>query len=337
MAPPLIQWNATNLMPLTGTSPTLDNMLRSVDALVSSHSLYWGVVTRDVTGSDYHALVLAPISSSATPGQRVVLTGDFTGSTSDFFQIRTIGTPETNTANTLYMGFTPNIDENGGGSYNIGGWNSDIPFGSNVRWSKYWPVGARAGATWVQCVESAETLMFVFRGPSNYVIAGSAGAIVSGYDSGSSENGRVYGMVTSGGGITALFWSSSTTFFGNSTTSTINHAGVFVVSGGVAHRQWDLIEKVTTLQVNASLPGPMKSSNMSIVGIPIALASTINARAVGYYRQMYMFNDTIATPVQYVLSGSSVNDAQVVGIMLSLGNDTVTADTVLFISTGSSI
>jgi hypothetical protein len=179
--------------------------------------------------------------------------------------------------------------------------------------------------------------MLIFRGPTNFVTAVQAGAIISGYDSGSSEAGRVFGMATSGTGISSLFWASATAFFGNSTTLGLNHAGVFVVSGGIAHQQWDLFEKITTQVVNAAMPGPMRTQNMSIIGVPIALASTITTRAVGYYRQMYMFNDTFASPVQYVLSGSSINNAQVVGIVTTLGNDAATSDSVLFLSTGSSI
>jgi hypothetical protein len=163
------------------------------------------------------------------------------------------------------------------------------------------------------------------------------GAIIQGYDSGSSESGRVYGMTTTGTtAIATTVNAGATNFLGHNATSNNTHAGVFAVSGGIANREFQLVAKsLTTTFAGTSFPGQLITTEQSIIGIPIPVYATANDRAVGVYRQLLAFQDDYAYPFGLIMSGTNSLNARTVGVYMTFGSTSTTTDALLFLSTGS--
>lgn len=341
MPPPLLQFAAVGPVAISGSgAPDKNSVLRTLSSLITSSSLCWEVDNTDITGSNVVALVLRPRQSSATPNMRVVICGDFSQANSGTFMqaYQAVGTADDAPAGDLMIGFAPNTAEYGSGSYVAGRWDGPAPFGTNPRWSKYWSMGTRSNMQYIGLVESTETLFIYTKKASsgegtNY--AAYVGAIISGFDSGSSESGRVYGMGTTGQeSANTGFWSSQALFMGQTEVVNSSHFGCFLTSGSYASNGWDLITHLYTMNEAAAFPGSTTSNGQSIVGQPVLMTSTVTPRSPGYLRQVYMHQDSYSSPIALVVSGANSATGQVVAVIWSPANQTV-CDSLLFGSTGS--
>lgn len=296
--------------------PTKQQVMATYHALFEQATL-WEIDHVDVTGSLYEAIIVRPLSSSATPNMRVIITQDATGS-ADFWQDRDFGAAETNAANNLQIGLTPDITENGGGSYTDGGFFSEQPFGSNVRWSKYWSVGDVSVENvndLAFLIESQESVVIGYRGFRTALHAGFVGAILESFDASTGEeDGRVYGMITAGTTDIASFGNSSTTWLCNAGNVNAPHAGVFIVSGsspnGPGGYDWVWMRRLDAegydgASVN-SKRGEFTTNEFRLTATPISYAAVHGATqqyALGTLRQCYIIQDFIG--LLGVVSGSA--------------------------------
>lgn len=348
MALPTLTWNLVG--PVAITSGTVipggitgEKMkpyyMYTLKNLINSSS-YWLVDVQDNTGSMTEALVLKPITSSATPNMRVIVTGNLSGvlggsPVSTVMQDRAAGTPEACAVPGLMVGFTP--DNSANTTWVTGSWNSDKPWGSNVRWSKYWFAGFPSEPlAQMYLIESSEALFIGLKGRrgSTHHYGAIVGAFIQSADSGSGEKnvgnvGRVFGMSCVGPGSNAQgptsTWLTNTydsvnnlgPFGCNANIDYSTYTGVFIVSGGIPNgtngdnqNYWELCARATklTLDIPASTEttgdrGTNVTSGETLVGIPLAIQSVASPfRMIGFLRQIYAVHDlpglvTIATGV----------------------------------------
>lgn len=341
MAPPALQFSSVGPIGISGSgAPDKNSILRTLSSLISTHSLCWQIDTSDVTGSTLQALVVKPTTSSGTPNMRIIFAGDFTQPNSGSFMAKYTagGAIDDATSGHIMIGLAPNINEYGSGTYVAGRWDGPAPFGTNPRWSKYWSMGTRAGMTHIGIIESTETLFVYMKNSgagTGTTFGGYAGAIISGFDTQTSENGRVYGMITTGGtSINSAFWATQLNFMGQYEVANDSHAGCFITSGSYASNEWDLITHLFSMSENAGFPGSTGSPGSTIIGQPITMISTITPKSIGYMRQVYMHQDSFSVPVSLIVSGANSSNGQIVAVAFSPTNNAV-SDTVLFGSTGS--
>lgn len=357
MSPPVLTWNIVGPLQITSGNITFNagqkpksHIMSTLTTLINS-STYWQVEISDTTGSAVEALVLRPNASlSAIPNMRIIATMNQTGALGGAanaltMQDRTAGTVDTYTANTLQVGFSPNISNSP--TWVTGSWNSDKPWGANVRFSKYWAIAASQNASIDQMylIESSETLLIGLKGRKGDTahFAWYGGAIIAAFDSGSGEsNERVYGMSTVATSMASNFnGNASLGPFGHSTGTGSDRMGVFIVSGGIANtystgsvnqNYWELCTKLRigtfSSQGDGGDRGTTTTTEDTLVALPIAIASNAAPyRMIGYARQAYMIQDFPALlPIATGVNGSSV-------VGYTFGRDVTAAnDTVAFLN-----
>lgn len=314
-----------------GRTVTKNEVMGSLNKLINSSS-YWSVETFDVTGSLLEAMVLAPTASSPVADMRILVTGNATGST-DFWGMRTNTLVESDTNNQIQVGLCPDINENGGGSYTAGHFLSDIPFGTDVRWSKYWSAGDPElidDIELVYIIESIECLWIGFSGRRTAQHGALLGPFGVSFDDGSGETDRrVFGMMCSQGtAIQTAFHGATTQFGGHSATANTNHAGFFTVSGSTPNGPsrnmkniWDCTPKLASMTVIGQLDvnyGYMTTSEENFVGVPVMFVrADTPTRLVAMSRQLYMIQDVPAQSA--IVTGT--NGFTTVGY--SIGNDSL--------------
>ncbi len=353
MTPPLLTWNLVGPIQISSGNITFNSgqkpkshIMSTLSRLVNS-STYWQVEITDTTGSVVEALVLRPNASlSATSNMRIIATMNQSGAlggtpSAQTLQDRQAGIAETFVANTLQMGFSPDVSNSP--TWVTGSWNSDKPWGSNVRFSKYWAIPASQNSSLDQMylIESSETLLVGIKGrkgdTAHFVWYG--GAICASYDSGSGEtNQRIYGMSNVNATLTQTFNTVSTSGpFGHSTSAAVDHMGVFIVSGGIPNtyatgvnnsNYWELCSKLRvgtfSMQGDAGDRGTTMTSEETLVALPIAITSVASPfRMIGYVRQVYMVQDFPA--LLPIATGSSATTVigYTFGRDVTTGNDTV--------------
>lgn len=331
-------------------------LMYTLQRLIQSSS-YWLVDVQDVTGSATEALVLKPNPDySSTQNMRIIATMNVSGAlggatTTQIMQDRTAGVADTATTNAFLMGFTPDVTPNN--VWVTGSWNSDRPWGPNVRWSKYYTgfLNGTNPADQMYLIESQETLWVGFkgrRGNTNHYGIG-CGAFIQSCDSGSGEQvtgstGRVYGMTMTAATFGATWLSTLTSgFFGNTTTVNACLAGVFPVSGGVPNaptatgaansNTWELVSRVAQATLagasdTSSDRGQHTTSTESLIGWPIPIVSAASPmRLIGFLRQTYMTQDFPAL----MLIATGVNATSTVGI--TFGPDSLnSSDAIVFLN-----
>lgn len=331
-------------------------LMYTLQRLIQSSS-YWLVDVQDVTGSATEALVLKPNPDySSTQNMRIVATMNVSGAlggatTTQIMQDRTAGAADTATTNAFLMGFTPDVTPNN--VWITGSWNSDRPWGPNVRWSKYYTgfLNGTNSADQMYLIESQETLWVGFkgrRGNTNHYGIG-CGAFIQSCDSGSGEQvtgstGRVYGMTATAAFMgTAFLGNTAQGPFGCGSTANTTFTGVFPVSGGVPNaptatgaantNTWELCSRQYTLSPAAASDtaadrGQNTTSAESLIGWPIPIVSFAPpVRIIGFLRQIYVNQDMPG--LLQICSG--VNATTTVGI--TLGADTLsTCDNIIFLN-----
>lgn len=270
---------------------------------------YWTLVETPNTGTT--SLLFRPNATYSTSSNcNIVLAYNITGSTA--YRAPDDAAAAGTTQYRLAVGLTPDITENGSGSFR--GQNADRPFQTatgNPRWSGYWFCANTGSISASFVVESEDNIFIGFkdRSSTSGTFGFLAGAIIESYDSLSGENNfRLYGMLTSGPtNIAATFWSTLTAFFGNTSTNSTNHAGVFIVSGGVANGDassglntniWQYAFKDGTQTVGYDDYSTWKATPAGSrqIGYPVsAYGATVGNvapfRALGIYRGIFHASD----------------------------------------------
>ena len=341
MVLPTLTWNLVGpLTIVSGTaeaggtigSNTKQYLMYTIQQLVKA-STYWLVDVQDVTGSSTEALVLKPNPSlSATPNMRVVLTMNVSGVLGGanpigrIMQDRSAGTAAANTSGSLLIGFTPDNSPNP--TWVTGSWNSDQPWGSSVRWSKYWGfyLSQTINSELMYLIETSETIWIGIMGREGVSkhFCGGAGAYIQSADSGSGEMnvggvGRVFTMFVVNAGNNGLgpaaTWLTNGIanvnqlgpFGSNTNISDATYTGVFIVSGGVPNNPgggastntnyWENCGRAFGMSPSqpsdtAGDRGSNMTSGESLVGWPFPIvSSTAPIRMVGFLRQIYAVHD----------------------------------------------
>lgn len=357
MSPPVLTWNIVGPIQIASGNVAFNagqkpksHVMSTLSTLINS-STYWQVEITDTTGSAVEALVLRPNSTlSATPNMRIIATMNQSGALGGAanaltMQDRSAGVVDSYTTNTLQIGFSPDISNSP--TWVTGSWNSDKPWGANVRFSKYWAIAASQNSSIDQMylIESSETLFIGLKGRKGDTahFAWYGGAIIAAFDSGSGEsNERVYGMSVVSTTMASNFnGSTSSGPFGHSAGVSNDHMGVFIVSGGIANtystgsansNYWELCMKLRvgtfSSQGDGGDRGTTTTTEDTLVALPITIASAASPyRMIGYIRQIYMVQDFPALlPI-----ATGVNGTSVVGY--TLGRDVASAnDTVAFLN-----
>lgn len=324
-----------------GAIRTKQEVMATLMNLVKSSS-YWQLDAIDVTGSFYEALVIKPVSSSAVTNMRLLVTMNATGA-SGITGPAGVGAADTNTAGYLLLGLTPDYLAGGGGSYVNGRWLGTNPFGGSSRWSYYWGADINASTyQYMYLIESQETLHIGVKGKysAHNVVVG--GALWVAHETGSGEaDSRVYGMMTGGSnGIPASFLAGDS-FMDHVDTDNTAHAGVFIVSGGVANGPggspttylncWDKVYPLWGYAFTVpsdTTYGNTTTADETLVGMPLVYGTDVagssqTTRAVGVLRQAYVVHDlpglvsvvtgvNATTPIGLTLGASQFNSADVV-------------------------
>lgn len=310
-APPQLTWNFVGPVAFAsathpGAAPTKQEFMSGIITLFKNSS-YWTITNIDTTGSLYEAVVVGPITGSNTQ-QRVILTANATGSNS-FFANRQAGTSDGTSTGHMMIGLAPS---GGLGTYINGQFLSDFPFGSGVRWSKYWSMGALSNTTteFAVLIESADCFFIGAKGRTSSMYGTLIGGIGYSLDSGSGEaNNIVYGMSTTGNSIiTSNFLQTNTNFLGHNTNTALSHIGFFIVSGGNPNSMPsptgsnDNYFELATIAQNYALFGPDDSSRGQTItseetlqGYPLLVVSNQTPyRSICVLRQIYAIGDYVS-------------------------------------------
>lgn len=316
---PKLNWRIA-ATPSIPSSTAATNVIATLKSQLQSCQ-YWTLVETPNTGTT--SLLFRPNATYSTSSNcNVVLAYNITGSTA-------YRAPDDAAAAATYqyrlaVGLTPDITENGSGSFR--GQNADRPFQTatgNPRWSGYW-FCANTGSISASFVLESEDNIFVGfkdRSTSSGTFGFLAGAVVESHDGLSGENNfRIYGIVTSGPVvISTTFWSSLTTFFGHNNTNSTSHAGVFIVSGGVAYGDatsglstnvWQYMFKDGTQTVAyddystwKATPAGSRQVVYPVSAYGAGATGAAPARALGIYRGVFHTSDEAGGIVRFQSGG----------------------------------
>lgn len=317
-----------------GADVSVEGYVRTLNELIT-HSSFWRTINLEVTSSSAAAIVIAPIASLPMNGMRVIVAGGFTDTNTNFFQIRTAGSPETHVASNMYVGFTPSTS----GSYT--NFMSTQPFGTTGslnRWSKYWSMGAVTNANAMFLIETQESILIHTVQPGVTSQYGAlVGAIFLGYDSAGTESGRLFGMATTGNANpVSNFWAVTSAWLSNSTSANQNHMGGFEVLNGTGQNIWTIITRQSAISLTSQYPGETSTSNGTLTGLGSHVVRDAGNAALGFLRQIYAHQDRYSVAPGFIMSGSlNRSDSVPVGVFVSYGAMNALGDCALFISTGS--
>lgn len=358
MALTTLTWNLIGPVPIVsgtlklGLQRSKQEVLATLNDLVKSSS-YWANDTWDVTGSNYEAIVLKPVSSSVMVDTRIICTvssgnGGSQVDPNAFATANESSAIDTLNANFLMCGIAPHV---GTSSYVQGGWKGEKPFGgADVRWSRFWNSSYSTVNTQFMFLIESQEVLFIGLWSRNGGSTAPAengflvGAIMLSFDAASGEEDqRVYGMISGGttGLVSNMLTNGITGFFQNTALANNPHVGTFIVSGSVPNGQggtatipsnWATLAITTPYGGSLTTPaqasyGATMTSQENLVGLPITYYSNSRTRIVGTLRQVYRINDY---PGPLVIVTGSSNPALAVPIGVTLcnflegqGNDTV--------------
>lgn len=262
---PRLNWRL--ISPQRPATVSGSDIIATVKSQVVNSCSYWQLVESANTGSN--SILLKPRSAFSTSSNcNVVLAYNVTGTNA--YRSPDTGAPTAQYK--LQIGMTPDITENGSGSFK--GPNADRPFqvSGDPRWSGYWHCAATGSVSASFILESEDSIFIGFRTnlSSSGTMGALAGNIIETIDSGSGENNmRLYGMVTSGPtSISTAFWATNTSFLGNTNSADSNHAGVFTVSGSrtQSDTQWSYAFKLSFTDVGSPSIGDYSTWNNTAAG-----------------------------------------------------------------------
>lgn len=306
---PKLNWRIA-ATPSIPSSTAATNVIATLKSQLQSCQ-YWTLVETPNTGTT--SLLFRPNATYSTSSNcNVVLAYNITGSTA--YRAPDDAAPAATRQYRLAVGLTPDITENGSGSFR--GQNADRPFQTatgNPRWSGYWFCANTGSISASFVLESEDNIFVGFKDRSNSsgTFGFLAGAVVESHDRLDGENNyRVYGMITSGPIVIAgTFWSQDTAFMGNGTINSVAHAGAFIVSGGVANADassglngniWQSILHEANITLGADVqatwgafPAGSRQVAYPVIYTAAALANLVPLRALGIGRGLFHSSDGV--------------------------------------------